>query len=114
MTVVHRGRPRNLIQLTNHEKNKRWRLRNPVKWRICSALTKQRHNDESQIFATSSGNRWDSSEIKFIKDHAAIMTARNIAYCLGRSYTAVITKSCREKITLMTNDKRHGILRTGN
>lgn len=126
--MAKRGRPKNPHTVSNSERTKKWitdnpvryyelrkqwRMNNPAKLRASRLRTKQQHNDESQAFATNSGMLWDSSEIQFIRENAHIMTARDIACCISRSYAAVMVRACREKIKLMTYNKIHGRLITG-
>ncbi len=75
-------------------------------------ITRQRHNNETFEFAVNRYKKWDSEDIIFLKENAKTKTAREIAISLGRTYEGIIMKSFKEHISLMTNDKQHGILIT--
>ena len=72
-----------------------------------SRILKKRHNDETLLFATRSHARWEGDEIDYLTRHALTMTARQIAFNLERSYSAVIIRAFRFHIPMMTEDKRH-------
>ena len=91
---------------------KRWKEKNPTKKRLQRARGTRRYNEETLEFATNRYSRWGSDEVGYIKENKERKTAREIAMDLGRTYCAVMVRACREKIPLMTEDKRHGRLVT--
>ena len=92
---------------------KKYKERNRSKIRADSHASNKRYNEELMNYATSHRSRWYSHDIQFLKDNAAIMTARDIALSLGRTYQAVLMKAHKQRIALMTPDKLYGRLTTG-
>ena len=89
-----------------------YRRRHPEKHREQNRILKERHNAETQEFATRSRERWEGYEVGYLSRHALNMTAREIAFVLERSYCAVILQAFKCHIPMMTEDKRHGRLVT--
>ena len=90
-----------------------WRRRNPYQKYIQKARGVERYNEETLEFAENQHSRWGSDEIEYLKEKSKSKTAREIAFDLGRTYSAIIGKASLENIPLMTEDKKHGRLVTG-
>ena len=91
---------------------KNWRKKNPSRRYIQKAREMERYNEETLEFAGNQHSRWGSDEIEYLREKSKSKTAREVAFDLGRTYSAIIGKASLEGIPLMTEEKKHGRLVT--
>jgi len=92
---------------------KEWRRRNPQKRGLQKKREMRRYYIETLNTAQNHYKRWAQDEIEYIRLNKRRKTAREIARDLGRTYMAIIVRACIEKISLLTEDKKHMRLVTG-
>jgi len=93
--------------------NRKWRQSHLLDWRNLRNTAKKRAQEETQEFATMSHQPWDTSDSEYLRRMGQVLTMRELALDLGRSYTAVSVRASLEKIPLITEDKKHGRRVTG-
>lgn len=94
------------------EIDKRYKHKHPEMIRKLRRSAQKRHNDESLMFATRHRQLWGADEDHFLKLNAQLLTARDIAFTLGRSYHAIMHRASLQKVPLLTEEKKHGRLVT--
>ena len=92
---------------------KEWRKTNPTRKYTQKKKETDRYNEGTLICADNAGLGWAEYDIEFLRINKERLTARELAMELGRSYSAIIAKAFKEKIPLMTEDKKHMRLVTG-
>ncbi len=92
---------------------KRWKKANPSKNYLQKKRGNQKYSKETLDFAENHYTPWGSDEVEYIREKRTERTARDLAIDLGRSYNAIIMRASKEKILLMTEDKKHNRLITG-
>jgi hypothetical protein len=91
---------------------KRYKQKHLNQIRICRNSQKIKDNELTLSTAVNKGHSWENDELQYIKDNATIMTTKNIAFSLGRTYGAIIAVAFKHKIKLQTYQKLHGKLVT--
>jgi hypothetical protein len=89
-----------------------YKRKHPARRCINKMKIQTRHNEETLQFATRQRQLWSSDEAQFIEENAEVMTAREIAISIGRSYLATLTYASKNKIRLQTENKLHNKLIT--